>query len=458
MEELALLGGKPIRKKPFASNVIVDADERREIGEVLRRKEFSRFMGSPTPDIQDVLQLPSAKAVDYNPQYFTFLGGRKVRQLERDFAAKFGAKYAITVNSATSGLSSAVGALGVEPGDEILITAMSFHASAAALLAFNAVPVFVDVSTKNFCIDPGRLEAKITPRTKAILVVHLLGMPADMDAILAIARKHKLKVIEDCAQSPGTKYKGKHVGTIADVGVFSLQETKNITTGEGGVILTSDPKIAARCRLIRNHGESIPDETWSQEALSNCVGFNFRMTELTAALGIAQLRKLDKNNAQRERNAAFLRKALAPLRGLKQVEPPEGTICHVLPMLYDERETGVPRVNIVHALRAEGIPIGTGYSKTMYEHPMFLKRVAFGSKGFPFTLHGSNGQSQRYQKGDCPVAEDLLKRRFVWFYHVNRPNTEKDMKDVATAFAKVWENLGEIKDWDPAGKKLAYKW
>lgn len=458
MEELALLGGKPVRTKPFASSVVVDADERREVGEVLKNREFSRFMGSPTEDIQRVLRLKSAEALSYNPQYFTFLGGRKVREFERDFARRFGADYAVSVNSATSGLSTAAGAIGVEPGDQIITTSLSFHATAASVLAFNAVPAFCDVSRRNFCLDSEKIEALITPRTRAVLVVHLLGFPADMEKILAVARRRGLKVIEDCAQAPGTRCQGRLAGTIGDLGVFSFQETKNITTGEGGMIVTNDPELAARCRLIRNHGESVPDESWPESALINLIGFNFRMTELTAALGIAQLRKLDENNRWRNRNAERLRDRLKGLPGLKIPEEIPGTVYHIFPVLYDEGKTGVPREKIVHALRAEGIPAGTGYTRLMYENPLFLKRIAFGSKGFPFTASGGDGQGVSYRRGMTPVAEDLVRRRFLWFYHLNRPNTLKDMEDAARAFEKVFSRLEALKEWDPSGRKLAYKW
>lgn len=454
MTRLALLGGEPVRKTPFASNVIVDEAERREVAEVLDAKEFSRFMGSPTDDIQNVLRLTSAEAVAYSPQYFTFLGGRKVRAFERDFAARFGTKYAVSVNSATSGLTAALLALALEPGDEVLVTCMSFNATAAAIVAAGLVPVFCDVSEDGFCMDPRELARRWSPRTRAVMVVHLLGNPADMDAVMAFAREKGLRVVEDCAQAPGTAWKGRAVGSIGDLGVFSLQETKNITTGEGGMVTTDDPELAARTRLVRNHGESVPDDSWDDADLAGLVGYNFRMTELTAALGIAQLKKLDANNAQRHRNAQFLQKSLDGLPGLSVPPLPPGSVCHILAMLYDEGRAGVPRASVVHALRAEGVPVGTGYTRLMYENPLFLRRRALGRGGFPFTA----GRDVVYRRGDCPVAERLVRERFIWFYHVNRPNGEKDMQDVVDAFRKVFGALDALKDFDPSGRKLAYKW
>jgi len=452
--ELALLGGEPVVKAPFVSNVIVDDDECREVAEVLEAREFSRFMGSPADDMAKILRLSSAEAVSYNPQYFTFLGGRKVRAFERDFAAKMKTRYAVTVSSATSGLTAAVLALGLEPGDEVLVTCMSFNATAAAIVAAGAVPVFCDVSAETYCIDPKELPKRCGPRTKAIMVVHLLGRAADMDAILKFAKEKKLKVIEDCAQSPGTLHKNRPVGSIGDLGVLSLQETKNITTGEGGVIATNDPELAARCRMIRNHGESVAEDGWNEEQLAGLIGYNFRMTELTAALGIAQLKKLDENNRVRTRNAERLIKGLQGLKGLTVPPLGEGTVCHILAMLYDESVTGVPRTTIALAVRAEGIALGTGYVKPMYAYPMYLKKIAFGKGGFPFSA--SSGRT--YKKGDCPVAEELLSKRFLWFYHVHRPLGDAEMDQVIAAFKKVFGALDKLKDFDPTGRKLAYKW
>lgn len=456
MNSLALLGGNPVRKKPFHSSVVIDAQERRYVQEVLSRKEFSRFMGSPSKDIGHLLTVPSREAASYKGQYFSFLGGRMVRKFEADFAYKFGAKYAITVNSATSGLSTALGAAGIGPGDEVITTCMSFNATAASILLFNSIPVFVDVRADTFCMDPRKVEEAVTRKTKAILVVHLMGNAADMDAIMAIARKHKLYVIEDCAQAPGTKCKGRYVGTIGHAGVFSFQETKNIMTGEGGIIITNDENIAKRSRLIRNHGESIPDERWHREDLVNIVGMNFRMTELTAALGVAQLRKLDENNRVRTNNARFVVEHLRGLKGLTVPRVRPGTVPHTVPMLYDERKTDVPRQKVLAALRAEGIPAGSGYLRTMYENPIFLSKVAYGRSSCPWSCHLYKSK-RSYKAGDCPVAEGLLQKRFIWFYHINRPNTISDMKTAVKGFKKVFANLGALRT-SSVSTEVGYKW
>ncbi|MDD5436889.1 MAG: DegT/DnrJ/EryC1/StrS family aminotransferase [Candidatus Omnitrophica bacterium] len=456
MPELAILGGKPARTKPFGSSAIIDHDEWNYLKKVLERREISRFMGSPTKDIDSLLVMPSLEAENYEKGYFSFLGGRMVRKFEADFAGKFSVKYAISVNSATSGLSVALGAAGIGPGDEVITTCMSFNATAASILLFNSIPVFVDVSTKNFCMDPEKVAKAITPKTKAILVVHLLGNPADMDAILKIARKNNLVVVEDCAQAPGVKYKGRNVGTIGDLGVFSFQETKNIMTGEGGMIITNDKELAKRSRLIRNHGESIPDKTWDEEDLVNLVGMNFRMTELTAALGIAQLKKLDSHNRMRINNAAILTRGLKGLPGITLPELVPGAVPHIFAMLYNEEATGVERSKILASLRAEGIPVGSGYLRTMYENPIFAKRIAYGKDKCPWSCH-LYGAERKYQQGDCPVAEGLLRKRFIWFYHFHKPNGASDMKDVIAAFRKVFGNLEVLKK-KKVNAEIGYKW
>ena len=456
MAELAILGGKPVRNRPFFSPVIIDDIEKAYVEKVLEAGELSRFMGSPSKNIKRMLEMPSREAERYEDQHFSFLGGRMIRKFEADFAKKFNVPYAVSVNSATSGLVTALGAIGAGPGDEVITTALSFNATALSILAFNSVPVFVDVNDKNFCLDPKSVEKAITDKTKAILVVHLLGNAADMDAIMDIAKRRNLKVIEDCAQSPGTRYKEKYAGTIGDIGVFSFQETKNITTGEGGMAITSDPALAKRMRLIRNHGESVPDDSWSCDEVVNIVGMNYRMTELTAAIGIAQLGKLSENNRIRTDNAAFLAKGLNGLPGISIPGFSKGAIPHIFAVIYDEEKTGVGRDEVLAALRAEGIPAGSGYVRTMYNNPVFIKKAAYGEQGCPWSCHLYK-KARTYAMGDCPVAEELIAKKFIWFYHINRPNGISDMEDVLKAFKKVIENKEELKKID-SDITVGYKW
>lgn len=452
MNELAVFNGKPIRNSQFKSNVVVGDREKKIINQVLDRGEFSCFMGAPTDDISDTLIKSSEHARNDNNRYYSFLGGKMVRCFEADFAKQFNVKFAMSVNSATSGLSAAIGATGIEPEDEVITTCMSFSATAASILLFNAIPVFVDVEPETFCIDPKKIEAAITKKTKVLLVVHLLGFSVNMDSIMDIAKKYNLTVIEDAAQAPGTWYKGKYVGTIGHLGVFSFNEPKNIQTGEGGMVVTNDPELAKKVRLIRNHGEAIPDKNWKDESLVNIVGMNFRMTELTAALGIAQLTRLNQLNQVRVENAKFLSENLQEFFGLKVPFFPEGAIPHLFPMIYDENKTGILREKILTALRAEGIPVGSGYLRLMYENPLFLKRIAYGKNHYPWC-----NSNRTYLLGDCPIGERLIKRSFIWFYHIHYPNSISDMKDVVRAFRKVFNNIDILRDRDLEIKNT-YKW
>jgi dTDP-4-amino-4,6-dideoxygalactose transaminase len=440
-QPLALLGGKPVRAAPFSVEPMVDLDEERLVLEAIREKNFSRYIGSSAPDIEQSLRLASCDAAALRDPWH-FLGGPHVRAFAAEFAVAFEVPYAIPVSSATVGLGVALAATGVEPGDEVIVPAISFTASASAVLLYNAIPVFADVAPLTFCLDPASVEAAITPRTRAIMPVHLTGNLADMDAMMALARKNGLKVIEDTAQAIGARWKGRKAGTIGDAGVFSFQQSKNMMTGEGGMIVTSNVEIARRARLLINHGEVVFDGAVEPDDLSNAFGFNFRLPELCAAIGRAQLQKLGKINDWRTRNAAILRNGLDGLPGLT-VPPSQGgandatmPVPHLFVTLYDEAAMGVPRAVFVAALRAEGIPVGTGYARPMYANPLFLERIAYGRKGCPWTCR-PGVEPPRYEMGLCPVSERLLDREFLWFYQIAYSSTEADMADIVRAVRKV---------------------
>lgn len=444
-EKLAALGGTPTRTRPFMVGPMVDTEEETLVLAAIREHNFSRYIGSHSPDIETILRMPSAEAAAIDAPWH-FLGGPNVRAFAAQFAARLGSRYAIPVNSATSGLSTALAACGVGPGDEVIVPGLSYSATASSVLLFNSIPVFVDVDPRSFCVDPPAVEAAITPRTRAILVVHLLGNVCDMDRIADIADRHGLVVIEDTAQAPGAKWRGRYAGTIGKAGVFSFQQSKNIMTGEGGMIITDDPEVARKCRLISNHGEIAMQDSNSDADLENVVGCNFRMPELCAALGRAQLGKLDQVNAWRNRNANFLIERLSGTLGLvpPQVDDRVDWVCHVLAFLFDEAEVGIPRSLFVAALRAEGIPVGTGYVRAMYENPTFLRRIAYGQNGSPWT-DTTPPSSVSYRRGQCPVVERLINDEFLWLYHVAYPSTLDDMEDIARAIEKVLAGVDELK-------------
>ena len=432
----ALLGGTPVRSQPFVVGPMIDGEEERLVLEAIRKNNFSRYIGSLAATDRHWLTATSHEAREITADWH-FLGGENVRLFAAEFAEKFDVDFAIPINSATSGLSVALAAAGIGQGDEVIVPALSFTATGSAILLFNSVPVFVDVDPVSYCLDPACVEAAITPRTKAILVVHLLGNAADMDAIMAIAERHNLKVIEDCAQAPGTRHRGRMVGTIGDAGVFSFQQSKNIMTGEGGMIITRHADLARRARLILNHGETVMEPDDSDADLVNIVGLNMRMPELCAAVGRAQLAKLDTVNDLRNRNHAALVDGLAGLPGLSapvfapEVEP----MVHLSGFLYDEAAGGISREVLVAALRAEGIPVGTGYVRLMPENPTFQRKIAVGTGGCPWSCSGS---VVSYDVAQYPVAKALIGQKFVWLYHIAYPNTLSDIGDVVAAMKKVF--------------------
>jgi perosamine synthetase len=421
---LALLGGKKIRNKPFSTQAIIGSEEKKRILKVLEGGVLSGFIAKAGPQ---------------------FLGGVQVKELERKVKEYFKSAYAVSVNSATAGLHAALGACGIGPGDEVIVPAYTMSASATAILMVNAIPVFADIDAHTFCIDPLAVKKAITARTKAIVVVHLFGYPADMDGIMKLARKHKLAVIEDCAQAPGAKYKGAFVGTLGDIGVFSLNQHKTITSGEGGFCLTEDERLALRMQLIRNHGEVIAEYMGLQD-LDNIIGYNYRMTELEAAVSIGQFKRLDFLNKYRIELAHYLTARLSKYPGL--ILPQEqGKSTHVYftyPIRFQEKVAGVSRNVFAKALNAEGIPVGIGYVKPIYLEAAYQKRIGYGKKGCPFTCAWYKGKAA-YYKGLCPVTEKMYEKELMLIPVCRYPHKKTDIDDVARAFDKVYRNLEVLK-------------
>src|SRR6266478_8718665 len=243
-------------------------------------------------------------------------GGPNVQAFERASEKAFGVKHAVTVNSLTSGLIAAVGAIGVEPGDEVIVSPWTMCATATAILHWNAIPVFADIEPKTFCLDPKSVEANITPQTKAILAVDIFGHSADMTNLADIAQKHGLKLVSDTAQAIGARYHNKYAGTLADIGGYSLNYHKHIHTGEGGIMVTDNDDLAERMRLIRNHAEAVVGDKGISN-LSNMIGYNFRLGEIECAIGLEQLKKLDYLVERRRRMADRLTAGIADLPGLR---------------------------------------------------------------------------------------------------------------------------------------------
>jgi len=318
-------------------------------------------------------------------------------------------------------------------------------ASAAAILHWNAIPVCADTERDTFNLDPRSVEANITPYTKAIMAIDIFGHPADMDALMAIAAKHGLKVISDSAQAPGAMYKGRHVATVAHVGGYSLNYHKHIHTGEGGILVTNDSRIANRLRLIRNHAEAVVGDLGATE-LSNMLGYNFRLGEIECAMGIEQLKKLTKLVASRQRAAERLTAGLGGLRGLRTpvVKPGCTHVYYVYPIVLDSDIVGVARNRICQALVAEGLEgISPGYAN-LHLLPIFQKKIAYGSKGFPWRSDICR-RDVDYRRGICPVAEELHEKSYLGYLMCLSALTDDDVDLVVAAFNKVWASLDQLR-------------
>ncbi|MBS1620041.1 MAG: DegT/DnrJ/EryC1/StrS family aminotransferase [Bacteroidetes bacterium] len=429
LKKLAINGGTPVRTKLFPAYNTIGEEEKRAVMKVLDSGNLSQYLGAWTHD---------------------FLGGPTVRAFEENWSKAFGVKYAITVNSNTSGLFTAIGAIGIQPGDEVIVSPYSMSASAIAPLVYGGIPVFADIHPGTFCMDPVSIEARITPRTKAILVVHIFGHPADMDSIMSIAKKHNLFVIEDCAQAPMGKYKGKYVGSIGDLGVFSLNYHKHIHTGEGGVITTNNSSLADRCQMIRNHAENVTGPRELTD-LTNLIGYNYRMTEMECAIGIEQLKKLPSLLERRLENVDFFNEKFSSFPAFETLPKlADGSVntYYVYPVKFNKEIAGIERNKFVDALKAE-IPsavlretaplLGAGYVKPLYLQPIYQQKAAWA---FNPALY--NGDVS-YEKGICPVTE-TMHFEILFTHEYMRPGmTISDMTDVVKAIEKIFENINELK-------------
>ncbi|MHA1281051.1 MAG: DegT/DnrJ/EryC1/StrS family aminotransferase [Promethearchaeota archaeon] len=332
----------------------------------------------------------------------TLLAGNVVETFEREFAEYIGVKHAIGVNSGTAALHTAIASLDIGPGDEVIVSPFTFIATASSVLQNNAIPIFADIDEKTYNIDPESVKEMITERTKAIIPVHLAGISADMDPLMEIAEDYKLYIIEDACQSHGALYKGKKVGSIGHLGTFSFYPSKNMTTGEGGMITTNDDELARQCRLIRHHGEP----SWY---IYNRLGWNYRMTEIQGAIGRAQLRKLDTFIKKRNENAKYLSAAVENIDGIEPPFIPD--YCEPafnywigrfdpekLKMNKDEFIQNFPKSKVL-------------YPKPLYENELFLKKNAY-PKGCPWSCPFYNKKVD-YANLKLPVVEQITKEIFA---------------------------------------------
>ena len=420
-KNLALFGGDPLITKPFPEYNTIGQEEIKAANKVLESGKLSGFVGSRGKG---------------------FEGGEEIQKLEKEVSEYFKVKHCIAVNSWTSGLVSIVGALDIEPGDEIIVTPWTMVATATAILQWNAIPIFVDIDEDTFNIDPRKIEASITDRTKAILYADIFGQSGDIDYLMSIAKKHNLKVISDTAQSPGALYKNKHAGTLTHIGGFSLNYHKHIHCGEGGLVVTNDDKLAKRVKLIRNHGEAVIQSDDPRE-LANILGQNFRLGEIEAAIARQQLKKLDTFVKSRQHAAERLKKGLGGLKGLRMPKVFEGCthVYYVFGLIICDKDMIKKRQLIADALKAEGVPALTIGYQNIHLNPLFLNRIAYGTNGFPWKGITSKESKVFYESNLCPIAERLHNQTFLGIGLCQHFYTDKEIDLMIDCFQKVWKYL-----------------
>jgi len=335
-------------------------------------------------------------------QLLSSLAGNVVENFEKEFAEYIGVKHAIAVNSGTAALHISIASLDIGPGDEVIIPPFTFIATASSILHNNAIPIFADINNQSYTLDPESVKKKISNKTKAIIPVHLGGVTADMGPLIDIAKENNLYIIEDACQSHGAKYNGKKVGSIGDLGTFSFYPSKNMTTGEGGIVTTNSSKLARQCRLLRHHGEPY----WY---VYNRLGWNYRMTEIQGALGRVQLKKLDEYIRIRNENAQYLTDAVNDISGIDPPYIPEycepaynywiGRIHpDVIGLDQDQFISKFPNSKIL-------------YPKPLYETKLFQKKIGY-PKGCPWSCP-FYGEEIDYTKINLSIVEKVAKEIFA---------------------------------------------
>ena len=377
----------------------------------------------------------------------------QVTGLQDDFAKYIGAKHALVVNSGTAALHAAVVAAGIEPGDEVITPAYSFWATSQAVLAHNGIPIFTDIDPETMNMDPSKIEEKITDKTKALLPVHVHGLCADMDPINEIAKKHGLKVIEDAAQAAGAKYKGKSAGTLGDIAGFSLNGSKNLPAGEGGIVTTNDDELIDRARKMAMFGEKVIPKGHIRLYDAEIMGFNYRNNEMADALCRSMLKRYDQLQAGRGENCEYLSAELGKIKGVKAPTAPEGYehAWHLYKVRLYPEELGITDIHpkrfrwaVMKALQEEGCDLFEWHNMPVPSQKVFLNKEAYG-KGCPWIcpLAGEGIKDMTYDPFDYPVCVDMFDRSFCIdpFYP---PNGLKLMGQYVAAFNKVFDNLDEV--------------
>ena len=429
MSELALFGGKPVRLEQYPQHTTnVGKEEETEVLEVLRSGQLSGFSARPGD---------------------RFLGGPKVQSFEKSLAKYFKLKHALTFNSATSALHGAVAAIGICPGDEVIVPPTTMSATASCVIMQNGIPVFSDIEGETYGLDPDSVRNSITDFTKAILAVNIFGHPAKLLELKQIAKENNLVLLEDNSQAPGGICNGQKTGTIGEIGIQSFNFHKVIQTGEGGAAITNNDHFAKQLALIRNHGEVVIDHIGSltDDDLVNNLGWNYRLTEVQAAIGIPQLRKIDELIEIRIKLGNLLSEGLSEFDYLQTPIVRENCrhVYYLYPLRYKSNLLGISRKTFVEAINAEGISLGQGYVRPIYLEPMFQRKIAFGKEGYPFKSPMYKGNVS-YERGICPVSEHLHFNEFLTTDICKFPNSEKEIYEFVAAVEKITKNVDQLKE------------
>jgi dTDP-4-amino-4,6-dideoxygalactose transaminase len=406
MSDLALFGGKPVKTVPFGSGKRFGDSELRHLREALEQNTLF------------------------------YWSGKKVKEFCAEYAALYGMKYAVAASSGTAAIHTALGAVGVTEGDEVIVSPITDMGSLIGILYQNAIPVFADLDPHTYNMDVRSIEARISDKTKAILVVHLAGNPSDMDEIMALAERRKLYVVEDCAQTPLALYKKRYAGTIGHIGCFSTNDYKHISTGDGGLLLTNDEALYRRAFGFadKNYNRLSPLSSMRDVEF---LAPNYRMTELQGAVGLAQLEKLP---GICKRHTAIGDRITAGINGYPGVYPPLVKAGHVSTywfymMRIDKTTAGVDAEEFAKALNAEGIPCQKGYIPScVYLYPLFRNKSAYPGTHAPFDSP-YYGRQISYHQGLCPQAEEILDTAVK--FSVNQFFTDTDVDEIIAAIRKI---------------------
>ena len=410
-EKPALLGGAKAHPEPFPSWPVIDQTEERALLETLRSGKWYRG------------------------------NGKSVARFEEEYARLTGAKTCLATANGTAALYTSLNAMGVEPGDEVIVPPYTFVATVNVVLRQHALPVFVDTDPETFQMDARKLEAAITPRTRAIVPVHLGGNACDLDAILEIAKRRNVAVLEDACQAHLAEWRGKKVGTFGQAGCFSFQASKNLNSGEGGAILTNDEDLRERCFAFHNNGSGF--RSIGSNFTYHSTGCNLRLTEFQAALLLAQMTRIEGQAKTRTANAEYLTGLLKEIPGIAPARMYPGctrNAYHLYMFRFDQAQfAGLPRAAFLKAMAAEGVPCSGGYSPLNSQ--AFLKE-ALHSRGYS-RLYGSREIAAWEERNRCP-ANDRLCEEAVWFTQTMLLAPRQSMDRIADAVRKIRQHAGEL--------------